>query len=50
MLNKASTKYIDFLDKNITICDNVIIGMNSNVIKNINEPGIYVGNPLKKLN
>ena len=38
------------IKENITICDNVIIGMNSNVIKNINEPGIYGGNPLKKLN
>jgi sugar O-acyltransferase (sialic acid O-acetyltransferase NeuD family) len=36
--------------EHIKICDNVIIGMNSNVIKNINEPGTYVGNPLKKLN
>lgn len=36
--------------ENVTVCDNVIIGMNSNVTKNINEPGVYVGNPLKKLN
>lgn len=35
--------------ENITICDNVVIGMNSNVVKNITEPGIYIGNPLKKL-
>ena len=35
--------------EHITICDNVVIGMNSNIIKNITEPGIYVGNPLKKI-
>lgn len=34
---------------NINICDNVIVGMNSNIIKDINEEGVYVGNPLKKI-
>ena len=34
--------------ENITICDNVIIGMNSNVNKDITEPGIYFGNPIRK--
>ncbi|MEN2436718.1 acetyltransferase [Weeksellaceae bacterium A-14] len=33
----------------IKICDNVIIGMGAVVTKNINDPGIYIGNPLKKL-
>lgn len=33
----------------VNICDNVIIGMNSNVVKHITEPGIYIGNPLRKL-
>jgi sugar O-acyltransferase (sialic acid O-acetyltransferase NeuD family) len=37
------------LRNNINITDNVTIGMNSNVIKDINESGIYVGNPLKKI-
>lgn len=37
------------IKEHISICDNVIIGMNSNVVKNIDEPGIYFGNPLKKL-
>ena len=37
------------IKENISICSNVTIGMNSNVIKNINVPGIYVGNPLRKL-
>lgn len=32
----------------INICDNVIIGMNSIVNKNITEPGIYVGLPAIK--
>ncbi len=36
------------IDK-ITICDNVIIGANSTVIRNIIEPGVYVGNPAKKI-
>ena len=33
----------------VTICDNVVIGAGSVVTKNINEPGIYAGNPAKKL-
>ena len=33
----------------ITICDDVIIGMNAGVVKNITEPGTYVGTPAKKL-
>ena len=33
----------------VSICDNVVIGAGSVVTKNITEPGIYVGNPAKKL-
>ena len=33
----------------ITICDNVVIGAGAVVTKNIDEPGIYVGNPARKL-
>lgn len=33
----------------ITICDNVTIGLNSGVVKDIKEEGIYVGLPVKKL-
>lgn len=33
----------------ITICDDVTIGMNAGVIKNITEPGIYIDTPSKKL-
>jgi sugar O-acyltransferase (sialic acid O-acetyltransferase NeuD family) len=31
----------------ISICDNVVLGMGSVVVKNISETGIYVGNPAK---
>mgnify|MGYP003334056057 CR=1 FL=1 len=33
----------------ITICDDVTIGMNAGVVKNIIEPGIYIGTPAKKI-
>ena len=33
----------------VSICDNVVIGAGSVVTKNIIEPGIYAGNPAKKL-
>ena len=33
----------------IKICDNVTIGMGGIVVKNINEEGVYIGNPVKKL-
>jgi serine acetyltransferase len=33
----------------ISICDNVTIGLNSGVVKDINESGTYVGSPLKKI-
>jgi sugar O-acyltransferase (sialic acid O-acetyltransferase NeuD family) len=33
----------------VTICDNVIIGMGSVVIKDITEHGTYVGNPIRKI-
>lgn len=31
------------------ICDDVIIGLNSGVVKDINEPGTYIGTPCKKI-
>ena len=34
---------------NITVCDDVIVGMGSVVINDINEPGTYVGVPVKKI-
>jgi sugar O-acyltransferase (sialic acid O-acetyltransferase NeuD family) len=33
----------------ITICDDVILGLNSGVIKNITEAGVYGGTPCKKI-
>lgn len=33
----------------VNICDNVIIGMGAMVLKDITEPGTYVGNPLRKI-
>lgn len=33
----------------ITICDDVIIGLNSGVVKNINNPGTYGGVPIKEI-
>jgi acetyltransferase-like isoleucine patch superfamily enzyme len=33
----------------VTICDGVVIGAGSVVTKDISEPGIYAGNPAKKL-
>ena len=33
----------------VIICDNVVIGAGAVVTKNISEPGIYAGNPAKKI-
>ncbi|GAB6074890.1 acyltransferase [Nautilia lithotrophica] len=33
----------------VKICDNVVIGAGSVVTKDITEPGIYAGNPARKL-
>ena len=33
----------------VKICDHVVIGAGSVVTKNILEPGIYAGNPAKKI-
>lgn len=33
----------------VKICDNVVIGAGAVVTKDIDKPGIYVGNPAKKL-
>ena len=41
----AGTTVID----SISICKNVVIGANSLVIKDIEFPGVYVGNPAKKI-
>ena len=36
------------IDK-ISICDDVVIGAGSVIVKNINKPGSYVGNSLRKI-
>ena len=33
----------------VTICDHVVIGAGSVVTRDLNEPGIYAGNPCRKL-
>ncbi|MCB0696263.1 MAG: N-acetyltransferase [Chitinophagaceae bacterium] len=33
----------------VNICDNVVIGAGAVVTKNITEPGVYAGNPAKKI-
>ena len=37
------------IKQGITVCDNVTIGMGGVVVKHINSEGIYVGNPVKKI-
>jgi serine acetyltransferase len=31
------------------VCEDVIVGMNSGVVKDIKEPGTYIGTPAKKI-
>jgi acetyltransferase-like isoleucine patch superfamily enzyme len=33
----------------VSICDDVVIGAGAVVVKNITEPGVYVGNPVRKI-
>jgi len=33
----------------VTICDNVVVGAGSVVTKDICEPGVYAGNPVRML-
>lgn len=37
------------IKEKIKICDDVTIGLNSGVVKDITESGIYVGTPVKKI-
>ena len=37
------------MKQKLTICDDVIVGMNAGVVKNITEPGTYVGTPSIKI-
>jgi serine acetyltransferase len=36
------------IKEKIVVGNNIIIGMNSGVVRNITEPGTYVGLPSKK--
>ncbi len=38
------------IKNNVWICSDVVIGMGAVVLKDITEPGTYVGNPARKLN
>jgi sugar O-acyltransferase (sialic acid O-acetyltransferase NeuD family) len=37
------------IKQKLSVCDDVSIGMNAGVVKNITEPGVYVGTPAKKI-
>lgn len=37
------------IKQKLSVCNDVTIGMNSGVVKNITESGIYVGTPAKKI-
>lgn len=37
------------IKQKLTVCNDVIIGMNAGVVKNITEPGTYVGTPTQKI-
>lgn len=37
------------IKEKLSICDNVTLGLNCGVVKNIDEPGTYVGTPAKKI-
>jgi len=38
-----------FVNPNITICSDVVIGSGSVVIDDVNEAGVYVGSPVKRI-
>jgi len=37
------------IKQKLSVCDNVTVGMNAGVVKNITEPGTYVGTPAQKI-
>lgn len=37
------------MKQKLKICDDVIIGMNAGVVKDITQPGVYIGTPAKKI-
>ena len=48
-VGEGSTIKRAILDKNARIGDNVVIGAGAIVTKNIDTPGVYAGNPAKKI-
>ncbi|APG60119.1 NeuD/PglB/VioB family sugar acetyltransferase [Christiangramia salexigens] len=38
------------INDSVSICNNVLIGSNSTVTRSIEEPGVYVGQPTRKIN
>lgn len=47
--NKVYFGTMSCVKQKLVVCDDVTIGMNASVVKDITEPGIYVGTPAKKL-
>jgi sugar O-acyltransferase (sialic acid O-acetyltransferase NeuD family) len=37
------------IKQKLSVCNDVVIGMNSGVVKDITQPGIYVGTPAKRI-
>lgn len=48
--NRVYLGTLSSIKQNITICDDVTIGLNSGVVKHITEKGIYAHTPSKKIN
>ncbi|WP_434049425.1 DapH/DapD/GlmU-related protein [Marinobacter salarius] len=38
-----------YIAPGVKICDNVLIGTNSVVVTSISEPGVYSGNPARRV-
>ena len=47
--NKVYSGTNSSIREKITICDDVIIGMNTSIVKHITESGTYIGSPTKKI-
>lgn len=47
--NRVSVGTNAAIREKITVCDDVVIGMGGIVVKDITEPGVYVGNPARKI-
>lgn len=47
--NRVYMGCLSSVREKIEICDDVTIGLNSGVVKNITEPGTYVGTPARRI-